>query len=59
MVFDFIERYDEARRQLTDWIDEGALAPRVTEYDGLDAAPQAFVDLLGGATVGTTIVRVG
>lgn len=59
LVFDFAERYDEARRQMTEWIASGALVPRTTEYDDLEAAPQAFVDLLAGDTVGTTIVRVG
>ncbi len=59
LVFDFNERYDEARRQLTDWITNESLVPRTTEYDGLEVAPQAFVDLLAGDTVGTTIVRVG
>lgn len=59
LVFDFADRYDEARAQLTTWIDEGRLRPRHVDYDGLGAAPTAFVDLLGGRTVGTTIVRVG
>ena len=58
LVFDFASRYDEARRQLRAWMDEGRLEPECTEYQGLEQAPQAFVDLLGGVTVGTTIVRV-
>jgi NADPH-dependent curcumin reductase CurA len=58
LVFDFADRYEEARRQLSAWITEGRLVPRITEYQGLDAAPQAFVDLLAGVTVGTTVVRV-
>jgi NADPH-dependent curcumin reductase CurA len=30
----------------------------VTEFGGLENAPNAFVELLAGGTVGTTIVRV-
>jgi NADPH-dependent curcumin reductase CurA len=58
LVFDYADRYDEARAELTGWIERGELVPRVTEYTGLESAPRAFVDLLAGETVGTTIVRV-
>lgn len=58
LVFDYLERHDEARSQITGWIERGKLVPRVTEFRGLEAAPGAFVELLGGGTVGTTIVRV-
>lgn len=58
LVFDFADRYDEARAEMSGWIRAGELSPKTTAYDGLDAAPQAFIDLLGGATVGTTVVRV-
>ena len=59
LVFDFLDRYDDARARMTEWIESGRLEPRVTEYQGLEKAGQAFVDLLAGATVGTTVVRVG
>ena len=58
LVFDYATRYDEGRAQLTEWVTSGRLAPRVTDYDGLESAPHAFVDLLAGTTVGTTVVRV-
>jgi NADPH-dependent curcumin reductase CurA len=58
LVFDYADRYDEGRAQLRAWIDEGRLIPRITEFDGLASAGPAFVDLLAGSTVGTTIVRV-
>lgn len=58
LVFDYADRYDEARHQIGTWITDGRLVPKVTEYDGLESAPQAFVDLLAGDTVGTTVVRV-
>jgi NADPH-dependent curcumin reductase CurA len=58
LVFDYADRYDEAIDALSGWIASGELRPRVTEFDGLAAAPGAFVDLLGGDTIGTTIVRI-
>ncbi|MCC7363802.1 MAG: NADP-dependent oxidoreductase [Dehalococcoidia bacterium] len=58
LVFDFAARYGEARRELASWIERGELAPRVTEFKGLEAAPRAFVELLHGGTIGTTIVRL-
>jgi NADPH-dependent curcumin reductase CurA len=59
LVFDYEARYDEARNAMSAWIARGELVPRVTEFQGLGAAPTAFVNLLGGDTIGTTIVRVG
>ena len=58
LVFDFLEKYDEARAEMTSWIESGKLVPKVTEFAGVESAPRAFVELLGGGTVGTTVVRV-
>jgi NADPH-dependent curcumin reductase CurA len=58
LVFDYADRYDEAREAMSGWIERGELVPRVTEYQGLAEAPRAFVGLLKGDTIGTTIVRV-
>ena len=59
LVFDYSKRYEQARADLTGWITSGQLNSRHTDYHGLDAAPQAFVDLLAGRTIGTTIVGLG
>ena len=58
LVFDFEDRYENARAELADWVQNGALSARHVEYQGLEAAPGAFVDLLAGDTMGTVIVRV-
>ena len=58
LVFDYADSYQAGRAQIAEWITSGALVPRVTDYEGLESAPQAFVDLLAGGTVGTTVVRV-
>lgn len=59
IVFSYEDRYDEARAQMREWIDAGSLVPRHVTYEGLESAGGAFVDLLAGRTVGTTIVRLG
>ena len=58
LVFDFADRYAEARQRLRAWIDAGELVALTDERDGLEAAPAAFVDLLAGGNIGTRIVRV-
>ena len=58
LVFRFADRYDAARDEMAGWVAKGELTPRVSEYRGLDQAPQAFIDLLAGRTIGTTVVRL-
>ena len=58
LVFDFADRYKQARRDMSQWVDDGSLKPKVTEFHGLEEAPQAFVELLAGRTVGTTVVTI-
>jgi len=58
LVFDYLERYEDARQDLSDWVKQGKIVPKSTEFQGLESAPEAFVALLSGATVGTTIVNV-
>lgn len=58
LVFDFAERYNEAKEQLSQWIAAGELKPLVDEVDGLENAPEAFVDLLAGGNIGTRVIKV-
>ena len=58
LVFDYADRYDEARAEMGRWIKQGELKPRVTEFHGLEKAPEAFIGMLAGNNIGTTIVRV-
>jgi NADPH-dependent curcumin reductase CurA len=58
LVFDYADRYDEARTTMRSWLDRGKLAARQDEFTGLESAPRAFVDLLAGGNIGTRIVRV-
>ncbi|MDH3640594.1 MAG: NADP-dependent oxidoreductase [Gammaproteobacteria bacterium] len=58
LVFDFAERYDQARDQIAAWLVSGEVKSLVDEVNGLAAAPQAFVDLLAGGNIGTRVVRL-
>ena len=58
IVFDFESQFKAARSEILGWIDSGQLVPLTAEFDGLESAPQAFIDMLAGRTTGTTIVRV-
>lgn len=58
LVFDFADRYAEAKEQLSAWIQSGDLDPIVDEIDGLENAPEAFVDMLAGGNIGTRVIKV-
>jgi NADPH-dependent curcumin reductase CurA len=59
LVFDYADRYAEAREEMNGWLVSGELKSLTDEVQGLAAAPGAFVDLLAGGNVGTRVVRVG
>ena len=58
LVFDYADRYSQARDELRGWLDRGELKSLADEVQGLEVAPEAFVDLLNGGNVGTRIVRL-
>ena len=58
LLFDYAERYAEARNAIYGWLTSGQLTSLQDEVVGLAAAPEGFVDLLSGGNVGTRIVRL-
>ena len=58
LVFDFATEYDQAREQISAWLSSGELRSLTDEVRGLEAAPDAFVDLLAGGNLGTRVVRL-
>ena len=58
LLFDYEERYVEARNEIYAWLSSGKMTSLRDEVSGLAAAPEAFVDLLSGGNVGTRIVRL-
>lgn len=58
LVFDFAKQYTAAREQIHSWLQSSEMVSLTDEVVGLEAAPDAFVDLLSGGNVGTRIVRL-
>ena len=58
LVFDYLSEYESARTEIKNWIKSGELKPVNDTVEGLENAPTAFVDLLGGGNVGTRIIKV-
>ena len=48
----------EYRSKAAEWLADGRLQGDETFRDGLENAPQAFIDLLGGANTGKMLVRL-
>jgi NADPH-dependent curcumin reductase CurA len=59
VVFDYAERFAEARLSLRRWVQEGKLKYREHVAEGLDTAPAAFAGLFRGENFGRMLVRVG
>ncbi len=58
LVSDFVDRYGEALQELHAWVHEGRLKYRERVTDGIENAPQAFMEMLAGANIGKQLVRV-
>jgi NADPH-dependent curcumin reductase CurA len=57
LTYDHADRLAEAAAELDDWVRTGALLPTENVYHGLERAPEAFIDLMSGRTMGKTLVR--
>jgi NADPH-dependent curcumin reductase CurA len=54
-----VAHLDDMQREVGRWLREGRLRYRETIVDGLERAPAALASMLGGATIGKTLVRIG
>ena len=59
IVSDKPERYAEWRALAAPWVADGSLHYREHVVDGLENAPEAFINLLRGHNFGKLVVRVG
>jgi hypothetical protein len=59
IVTDHLDRLPQFHADMRQWIAEGAIRQIDTVVDGLESAPQAFLDLFSGANIGKMIVRLG
>jgi len=58
IIFDYNHRIDEFYAAMGQWMIEGRIRSDETVREGLDAAPQAFLDLFAGGNIGKMLVRV-
>ncbi|HUR39912.1 MAG TPA: NADP-dependent oxidoreductase [Verrucomicrobiae bacterium] len=58
LVFDYIERYAEAEKDLLEWIAEGKIKVKVDVAEGLEHFPEVLMRLFSGANVGKLILKV-
>ncbi len=59
IIFDYQDRYREARAALGQWVQEGKIQARADIVDGLENAPQALLRLFDGSNTGKLLVRAG
>lgn len=57
-VHDHVPEYEEARKTMADLLQDDAIQYELKMFDGLDAAPEAFIGLLSGQNIGKWVVKV-
>jgi NADPH-dependent curcumin reductase CurA len=58
LVRDHEQRRADFEREVGGWLREGRIVARETVVEGIEQAPQAFIDLLRGANTGKMLVRL-
>ncbi|PPU91714.1 NADP-dependent oxidoreductase [Xanthomonas albilineans] len=58
IVGDFVMLYPEFLREMGAWLAEGRVRYREQVVDGLENAPQSFIDMLDGGNFGKLVVRL-
>ena len=53
LVFDYANRYAASSCADARMVESGTLKPLQDEFQGLEEAPRAFIDMLAGGNVGT------
>ncbi|MGX7671846.1 NADP-dependent oxidoreductase [Plantactinospora sp. DSM 117369] len=58
LVTDHLDRFAEYLPLAAGWLADGTLRTATTVRDGIEAAPGAFLEMLGGGNVGKMLVRL-
>jgi NADPH-dependent curcumin reductase CurA len=55
---DFLGELGDFYREMGGWVASGRITSRETIHDGIETAPQAFLDLFSGGNTGKMLVRI-
>ena len=58
LVFDYLERYGEARDHIAEMVRDGTLKFKEDVSDGIDSMPKSFIELLHSENFGKKLVKV-
>ncbi|PCH52155.1 MAG: NADP-dependent oxidoreductase [Flavobacteriaceae bacterium] len=58
IIFNYVAKYPEAIKQLSQWLAEGKLTYKETIVEGFDNIPQAFLNLFEGKNSGKMLVKI-
>ncbi|HAA77641.1 TPA: NADP-dependent oxidoreductase [Candidatus Latescibacteria bacterium] len=58
LVFDWADQYDQALREMAQWVSSGQITYREDIVDGIENAPEAFMGLLRGDHIGKRLVKI-
>jgi NADPH:quinone reductase len=58
LVRQFADRFEEAYRQLGNWLRDGKIHYRENVIEGIENAPKAFIGMLEGHNIGKQLVKV-
>jgi NADPH-dependent curcumin reductase CurA len=58
LIFDHVQRYPEALRELESWVRDGQIRYREDILDGLEQAPGSIAGLYRGENLGKRLIRI-
>ena len=58
LVFDYVDRFGEAVREMAGWMKAGKLKSREDIVEGLETFPETFLKLFSGENVGKLLLKV-
>jgi NADPH-dependent curcumin reductase len=58
IVFDFLNRYPEAVKQLSTWLEEGLIETKEDVYEGFEQFPEVLLKLFSGENFGKLLIHI-